>query len=124
MRWFEIIVGVITALSAAAALWFAKQTVKEAREASKEARGDRAARRIETMTEVVSKIRLANQGSNRVLSGMYQEQLRPLVAALADDLPRTHELSERKFSGPGHAEDNLLAERALIELREAARSKQ
>jgi hypothetical protein len=78
MKWFEIIVGVITAGSAAVALFFASRTVSQARAAAEEIRRDRAERRLERILELVANIRLANQDSNRVLSGMHQGQLKPL----------------------------------------------
>jgi hypothetical protein len=121
VKWFEIVVGVITAGASAGALFFAWRTVTEARRAADEARHDHAARRIEATVELVSKVRLANQAANHVGAGSFQERLRPLVALHRDDWPRTYELSGRKFTSDGYPEDDQLAAASLEELREAAK---
>jgi hypothetical protein len=119
MKWFEIIVGVITAGSAAVALFFASRTVSQARAAAEEIRRDRAERRLERILELVANIRLANQDSNRVLSGTYQGQLKPLVVASERSLQKTYELSERTFTGDSYPADDALAKESLEELRAA-----
>jgi hypothetical protein len=121
VRAFEIVTGAITALAALGALFFAWRTVHEAREAAADARRYRATARLETIVELVAKIRLSNQAANRVLSGTYQDRLRPLVAASEGELPKTYELSERQFTADSYGDDERLAIASLDELREAVR---
>jgi hypothetical protein len=120
MRFFEVVIGVVTAAAACGALFFAWRTVVEARAAATEARFDQASRRLESVVDLVANIRLANRNANQVMSGMYQDRLRPLVLTLSLDLPKTRELAERQFTSNGYPQDEALATEALDELREAA----
>jgi hypothetical protein len=117
----ERLLAVVTTLAALGALYFAWRTVVEARAAAKEARHDQKARRLETMIGLASQIRLSNRNANRVLSETYQDRLRPLAAVMDDELPRTFELSERRFTSAEYEVDEGLANASLDELREAVR---
>jgi hypothetical protein len=68
-----------------------------------------------------SEIRLANRNANRVLAEAKQDRLVRL-SQQPPSTSRARELAERRFTAEGYAEDENVADAALAELREAART--
>ena len=80
---------------------------------------ERAAPRLEKLTELVEHIRLANRNGDHEHASRLQTSLRELLEGGLPDLPRTQALCDCRFTPATVPDDDLAAADSLEEIREA-----
>jgi hypothetical protein len=98
MKTFEFVLIAITTVAALATVYFARETVKDARMAARSQRVERLSRRLAELAAVTTELRGYVFNANDLQIPQTQTRLRVLLAGVDLDLPLTRALAAQSLA--------------------------